>query len=184
MMSNSDWWDEPTSQAGGGSSTGGTGSDAATRAETWDTAPAPAGYPMSGDTFEGQDSFGAFSSDDDYGAVSIDYTPPRSTPLTMLYLAVGAAVAGLLIGLVVNYLISDRATGATVTAAALGWLLAGVVAVLGVARFQLQEMKNAVASTFYTPNASAALLRIVPLVIGAVGVILTSYYIADWVARR
>lgn len=187
MMSDSDWWDDvPAPSEGSGGTAAGSGATAAQGAR----GPVPDMYQAMSD-FGEVDAYGTqapHASDnyfgDDYAIGSEDYTPTPPTPLTMLYLAVGAATAGLLIGLVVNYLIGGRATGGTVAVAAVGWLLAGIVAVVGVARYQAQELRQAATSTFYVPNPSASLLRLVPLIIGAAGVILTSYYIADWVARR
>ena len=83
---------------------------------------------------------------------------------------------------VLRFMISGRPSGVTVAVAVVGWLLSGVVAVLGVAAYQRQDLASA-ASMTYAPHPSAALLRLLPLVIGAVGVVLCSWYLADWASR-
>ena len=138
-------------------------------------------------TTTGVDDFGTDGggSYDPYDSSELDDLgdfAPRTTPLTLLYAALASASVGLVIGVVLRFMISGRPSGVTVDVAVVGWLLSGVVAVLGVAAYQRQDLASA-ASMTYAPHPSAALLRLLPLVIGAVGVVLCSWYLADWASR-
>jgi hypothetical protein len=183
MMMQGSWWDEtpPGSEtrAGGAPDVGGFESG---------------GFDAGGSSrfgFEAQpsaeqttydDSWHTAYDEDDIQTEGLDFAA-QPTSLTMLYLAMGAATAGLVIGLVVNFLLGGRPTTAMAAIAFVGWLLAGVVAVLGVASYQSRDLASSAASMFYQPNPSASLLRLAPLVVGAIGVVLTTFYIADWAAR-
>lgn len=111
---------------------------------------------------------------------------PRPVPLTVLWVGLVAAAVGLLLGVYVlftsNYA-TDPLSSAAVTAIVLGWVLSGVVAVLAVARYQSIDLLKAT-SAFYAPNSGASALRLVVLIIGAVGVVITSYVFATWLARH
>lgn len=114
------------------------------------------------------------------------WVAPRPVPLTVLWVGLVAAAVGLLLGVYVlftsNYA-TDPLSSAAVTAIVLGWVLSGVVAVLAVARYQSIDLLKAT-SAFYAPNSGASALRLVVLIIGAVGVVITSYVFATWLARH
>lgn len=110
------------------------------------------------------------------------FSPVHPAPLTNLYLALGSASFGLLVGAALLFL-APRATTLTAITAGLAWLLSGVVTVLAVAAHQQVELQRAV-SAYYVANPSAVVLRLAALGLGTLGVIVTSYYFADWLARR
>lgn len=177
MQSSSSWWDETPSGSGASAD----GIPAASGFES--DISSGFGVEASSHQSESDATWGSpYYDEDSVATEGLDFAP-QPTPLTMLYLALGSASVGLVIGLVVNYLLGGRPTTATVAIAAVGWLLAGVVAVLGVAAYQSRDLASSATSMFYQPNPSASLLRLAPLVVGALGVVLTTYYIADWAAR-
>jgi hypothetical protein len=110
------------------------------------------------------------------------YSPMHPAPLTNLYLALGSASFGLIVGAGLLFL-APRATTLNAAMAAVAWFLSGAVTVLAVAAHQQVELRRAV-SAYYVANPSAAVLRLAALGLGSLGVILTSYYFADWLARR
>ena len=114
------------------------------------------------------------------------WTAPRPTPLTFLWVGLSAAVIGVLLGayaLLTSSFAIDPMSGTAVIAVVLGWVLSGVIAVLAVARYQSIDLSRAT-SAFYAPNPGASALRLVVLISGAVGVVITSYVFATWLARH
>ena len=120
---------------------------------------------------------GDFGQSGEYG----DGARPSSS-IMMLNLAAAAAVLGLIIGVVLLVTVSDPSV-MTVAVAVVGWLLSGIVAVLGVAAYQSKELIRS-ANVWHVPHASAAIMRLLPLIVGTLGVIANAYFIARWVAYQ
>lgn len=151
------------------------GDPAGERADEWG---APAARPTgssSGQFNEPQDAWS------DPSWTSGGTTVPAANSLAQLWLALAVAGFGLAmgIGLVV---MAPRPTLVNALAAVVAWLLSGIVSVLAVSAYQARALRLA-ASAYFVPDPSARTLRLLPLVVGAVGVVVNSYYFANWLAR-
>lgn len=114
------------------------------------------------------------------------WVAPSPTSLTFLWLGLAAAIVGVMLGvlaLATSNFANDPLNDKALISVIVGWVLSGVVAVLAVARYQSIDLRKAT-SAFYAPNPSAAVLRLVVLIIGAIGVVVTSYVFATWLARH
>lgn len=106
--------------------------------------------------------------------ISTPSTVVKPSPL-LLYGAVGVGLLSVLLALV-----AGRNSGPV---ALVGWLLAGVVAIVLVALQQERDLKAAL-SVWYVPDGSIQVVRWVALAVIVVGVVLNSIFFAQWVATR
>lgn len=159
----------------GGWDSGSFASDAETASSARDSGSSAWGSQTSG--WESETS--GWESDDFVYSGSSLLKPPSPAPL---YAAAGASGAGLVIGAL---LLTAGRPPTTMGAglALLGWIMSGIVAVLLVTVYQSQELR-ASASSYYKPPPGAAFRRTLPLLLGAVGVVLNSLFFAYWLATR
>lgn len=147
----------------------------------WDSPPSPSsGNSWSGDGWV-SDSEANWGDLDDFGG-----TAPRPTPVASLWVAFALASVGLLLGiygLVSTGFASEVLPASVVLMIIVGWLLSGICSVLALAVYQREELKRAL-SVFYRRNAIAVGLRTGALIAGTLGVLVTSYAFATWVARH
>lgn len=130
---------------------------------------------------------GSIAGDDGWGGFDDDgFQPLKATSMTPLWIAMGCASMGAILGLY-ELVTTDFARavffGTTVAVVALGWLLSGLLAVAAMAVYQRQDLRKAT-SAFYAPNPAAASLRIAVVVTGAIGVVVNSYVFATWLGRH
>ncbi len=132
---------------------------------------------------------GWVNSDDDAGwggEQGFSAAVPRPTPVTALWVGLGLATSGLVIGLyslVSTGFASEVLPMRLVTMLVIGWLLSGICSVLALAIYQREDLKRAL-SAFYRRHPIAVVLRTATLVAGTLGVLVTSYGFATWVARH
>ena len=107
---------------------------------------------------------------------------PAPTPMVALYAAAAAAGVGLLVGLAL-FFVARPPTAVSAVVSLVAWLLSGIVSVLLIASYQRADLGKS-ASAYYSPNPSAALIRVIALGLGVAGVIATSLHFAEWLARR
>ena len=102
--------------------------------------------------------------------------------MVALYAAAAAAGVGLLVGLAL-FFVARPPTAVSAVVSLVAWLLSGIVSVLLIASYQRADLGKS-ASAYYSPNPSAALIRVIALGLGVAGVIATSLHFAEWLARR
>ena len=111
---------------------------------------------------------------------------PRPTSLAFLLVGLTSAALGLLLGvfaLFTSDFANDPLGGTGLVVVAVGGVLSGIVSVLALARYQSIDLRKAT-SAFYLPHTSAPVLRLAVLAVGTLGVLVTSYVFATWLARH
>ena len=107
---------------------------------------------------------------------------PASGPWAPLATALAAAILGILCGLLA-WLGPFSATSTAYAALSIvGWVLCGVIALVMVGVYTIQDSKVRAAS-FYVANTTQLTVRGVTLGLALAGVILTAFEIALWVSK-